>query len=135
MPNAEIARKLIALKDQAAKNPILQSYLRISNIPEDLEYVRGSHRQHGYYRRKASTRDAPTPRQALHCLRFSQVAANNYGETGTTLLPDGRVVSNTALLLGDELRGSPEDKKQEEIEKLSRMLGTQDIIKVRAPWK
>lgn len=135
MSNTEIARKLITLKDQAAKNPILQSYLRISNLPEAIEYVRGSHRQHGYYRRKANTRDAPTPRQALHCLRFSQVAANNYGETGTTRLPDGRVVSNTALLLGDKLRGNPKDKKQEEIEKLNRMLGSQNTIKVNVPWK
>jgi len=135
MSNTEIARKLIALKDQAAKNPILQSYLRISNLPEDIEYVRGSLRQRGYYRRKASKRDAPTPRQALHRLRFSQVAANNYGETGTNTLPDGRVISNSALLLGDGLRGSPEDKKQEEIEKLNRMLGTQNTIKVRVPWK
>jgi hypothetical protein len=135
MSNEEIARKLIAFKDQAENNPVMQNYLRISNLPGDIEHVRGSLRQRGYYRRKASTRDAPTPSQALHRLRFSQVAANNYGETGTTLLPDGRVVSNSALLLGDELRGNPKDKKQEEIEKLNRMLGSQNTIKVRVPWK
>jgi len=135
MSNEEIARKLIAFKDRAENNPVMQNYLRISNLPGDIEHVRGSHRQRGYFRRKAGTRDAPTLSQALHRLRFSQVATNNYGETGTTLLPDGRVVSNSALLLGDEIRGSPEDKKQEEIEKLSRKLGTQNTIKVRVPWK
>lgn len=135
MPNAEIARKLIALKEQAAKNPILQSYLRISNLPGDIEYVRGSHRQRGYFRRKARTREAPTPSQALHRLKFSLTATNNYGETGTTSLPDGRAVSNSALLLGNELRGRPKDKKQEEIEKLRRMVGAQNTIKVKTPWK
>jgi hypothetical protein len=135
MSNAEIARKLIALKDQAENDPIMQNYLKMSNLPEDIEYVRGSHRQRGYYRRKAKTIDAPTPRQVLHRLRFSMAATDNYGETGTTPLPDSRVVSNTALLLGDKLRGSPKDKKEEEIEKLSGMIDTQNTIKVRAPWK
>lgn len=134
MSNREIARKLIALKDGAENNQVLQNYLRISNLG-DLEYVRGSHRQRGYYRRNSKTRDAPTPRQALHRLSFSLAAANNYNKTGTTLLPDGRVVSNTAILLGDRLRASPKDKKQEEIEKLSRMLCSQNTIKVKVPWK
>lgn len=135
----EIARKLIELKKKADHDPMLQQILQVAQLPADLEYVKPGGKRGGYYRRKPYTRKSPSEHQAEHRLKFSLISTENYGETGTVPLPDGREITRAAALLGDKLKGtgSPKSKEQKEFERLSKILNTgrPEAQIIKTPWK
>lgn len=79
-----------------------------------IEWVEPSSdgRRPGYYRRIPMTRNDPTPAQAQHRLRFSQVAYNTYGTRGTDETLDRRQIPANAAVIGDELRGTGSPKPE-----------------------
>lgn len=124
MSNDGLARRLVALKDIAEKDQIIENYLRIADLPRNLEYVRASKRQKAYYRRRPCSRDNPGPGQVAHRLEFSIIATENFGKKGKVTMPDGREISRTAYLVGKKLKKAVQEgpEQDKEVIKLTKIM-------------
>ncbi len=67
------------------------------------EFVSGDHRREPYWRRTAPNWQNPSPAQEECRRKFGELATQTKGLTGTTPLPDGRILSTSAIEISKAL--------------------------------